>query len=228
MPWPEQQFYTFWPLIVLVLAKRRLALRAVGLLACYLLLTVLNRVQRRYVENQPFFGGVLPFYHLVTGGAMQLLFLAQCRLLQWRWLAWAGIVCLLVQAFLVRPPYVTDIHTVQVLLSIYCAMIIHGAQMHGNALLEQRIFVFLGRISYSLFIFHVPLLKITKKFGDGDLLAFCVAAASMMGATASTFLIEEPIRDAFKRYAMRKMEALEKKQAHTDAEKQLSISCIPP
>jgi hypothetical protein len=70
----------------------------------------------------------------------------------------------------------------------------------ANRLLSTRIPVFIGRISYSLYLFHWPIIIFYKNFNIGSELSLTAAAgiicATFILAILSYYLIEQPARKA--------------------------------
>jgi peptidoglycan/LPS O-acetylase OafA/YrhL len=177
----EEQFYLLWPLVlpwVLNRQRPRLVLvLAIGASAALMILT---------------FHDWLPMhaYALLAGC---LLALRPPR--PGRWLVPVGAVGLAV-AIAVSPSF-EQIHVYGPMIATPPAVLLVAGAACGNVVLELRVLRFLGRISYAVYLWHVPMLRLTGSTYERGASILPVALAILLGI-ASTFLLEEPLRRAWR------------------------------
>ena len=116
------------------------------------------------------------------------------------WAVLAGSIALILASFLIRSPIFRDTlrYTIQGLALapiLYIAMIEPRAAEARRLLLERPIMVWTGKISYSLYLWHFPILVMLKQSSLGPQVAVAVALPlSFLTAAASYYLVEMPIR----------------------------------
>ena len=196
----EEQFYLLWPavLFLVVRARKETAIRILGVAV---MLVVLERMILALTAEQ------VPLYRLYNGpdthadpiliGCLSALALSTGRLPRWlaegrpRSLAAAastvfvvGAICFLDRAWILL--YVTPLLTV---FAAAVAVIVLTAALDDGLLsraLARGPIVFLGRISYSLYLWHVPILAFLGGWAG--------VALSLVAATASYHVVEQPFR----------------------------------
>jgi peptidoglycan/LPS O-acetylase OafA/YrhL len=181
----EEQFYLLYPLLLAFLARREsLAILALGLVTASSL--ALNLYALRV-------GGDLPAFYLLPTrawelGAGAMLAVAGARMpigLGWAGLALIGVG---VEGF--------GVDWLPAGLSVVAGTLVVLAS-RGPALLAARLSVWLGLISYSLYLWHWPILALARYRAIEPLSppasAFCVALAFVV-ATCSYRWIELPFR----------------------------------
>ena len=183
----EEQFYFLWPALILLVPGRwlrpMLAALAVASLA-------LAEVWIARGSNAAFFQMPSRFWELAAGGLI-----AASSFRAPRWLAHAGIV-LTLAACAIPFAHFPGLGALPAALGA-CAII---AAVHGgatNALLASRPMVGVGLVSYSLYLWHWPLLAFYRatSIGEGATstkLALC--ACALVLAVASYRYIEQPFR----------------------------------
>jgi peptidoglycan/LPS O-acetylase OafA/YrhL len=190
----EEQFYLLWPFVlpaVLRLGTRMRALVIIGGVAASALihaaLVLLGAGNQAYAS--------LPSnaFALLAGCGLALLPLPS--LARWWWTA-VGVGGLAVSLFALPGLPMGD----------YLAPfgVVAGAALlvvrlrSGDALFGSRPARYLGRVSYAWYLWHWPLLLFTATMGH-PLAGSAVALGSLGVAAASTHLLEEPVRRAFRR-----------------------------
>ena len=187
----EEQFYLLWPLLLLLLLRRTRRV-AIALLATSILLVDANYLWHvRQFDNGIAFS---PEYRstiaLLCGCLFALIpaspsFRENVRLL--RPLA-ATIVAL---AFLMelRPTF----GTLHLVFCLAAAALIAGLLEPGliTTFFGWGPFAWLGRVSYSLYLWHVPILGFLAAHGRINPLIGILA--SLAAATASYYLVEQPV-----------------------------------
>jgi peptidoglycan/LPS O-acetylase OafA/YrhL len=178
----EEQFYLLWPLFLpWVLGRVRPRLVLVGAIAGS------AAVMIAYPHDW------LPMhaYALLSGCLLALLGPLPGR---W-WLVPAGAVGLVVSIRLA--PTFHQIYVYGPLVATPAAVLLVAGAAHRNAVLELPVLRFFGRISYAWYLWHVPMLRLTETT-FGRTAAIPPIALSFVAAVASTLLVEEPLRRAWR------------------------------
>ena len=199
----EEQFYLLWPALLLVvhrLGGPRLIAVAIGLIAAGSLL--LSLAMTEAAPTWAFYSLPTRAWQLALGGLLAIVALerfgrrpvsAGLALL-----GWVGLgMLLLAAAFLDELAAYPG--TWALLPTLGAVALIAGGDRSGGPGLLLRIapLRFLGRISYALYLWHWPLLVLVAAAYGAALppaLGLTVVAVSVLMATASTLLVEEPIR----------------------------------
>jgi peptidoglycan/LPS O-acetylase OafA/YrhL len=204
----EEQFYLVWPLLVIAILKLRpqlltrvlLALIAAALLEQVALLAIGASWQRLYfgpdVHSQPILVGCLAGALFVARGLPVKL--AQHASLIGALLA-SAVVAMIVLPADWSP--VTGTSPLRIVFAATCALLVVVAAGAGVRALSALPAVFLGKISYSVYLWHVPILAAVAARPNGtstprELMAVALA---LTVATASFQLVERPIRSRFAR-----------------------------
>jgi peptidoglycan/LPS O-acetylase OafA/YrhL len=209
----EEQFYLLWPLLLLGILKVRphlltrvlLALIAAALLEQLSLLAAGASWQRLYfgpdVHSQPILVGCLTGSLFVARGLPSPI--ARC--------AWfiGPLLALAVVGMIVLPggwsPFVAT-SPFRICFALTGALLVLVAAAGAVRPLSSPPTVFLGRISYSVYLWHVPILAVIAARPEGTSTARTVVAvvAALAVATASFQLVERPIRRRFARPSARR------------------------
>jgi peptidoglycan/LPS O-acetylase OafA/YrhL len=194
----EEQFYVVWPLVLVVLLRARVRL-ALAVLAGGLVLTAAQQV-RLYVDGANWerigFGTDTRTMSVLVGCLLAVLLATGARprveaiVRRIGPLALAGFVALVLvdpeRKLFLGPLLLFGISSA---LLIVCAL--DGRSLVARAL-SLRPFVFLGRISYALYLWHIPI-YITLRLGQyAEWMDALGLALALLCATASYYLVELP------------------------------------
>ncbi|MBD1538835.1 acyltransferase family protein [Arthrobacter sp. S13_S34] len=114
------------------------------------------------------------------------------------YIAWAGLVGIVISLFTINAE--TAFPGPSAALPVLSTAIViaagTGASVHrGLGLLTNRVSGYIGNISYSLYLWHFPVIVIgSTLFGEGPLQTAVIALVFTAGAVYSYHLVEDPIR----------------------------------
>ncbi|MCP4208995.1 MAG: acyltransferase, partial [Shimia sp.] len=196
----EEQFYIFLPLLFLLFARNKtVMLWALG--AVFGLSLVSNLVTTPLSHPAAFF--LFPFraWELLAGVGLAVLNIERPDL--WRRhqaLSWAGLALVMASVVLVIPG--AGFPGWQVIFSVLGTVLLIGNGQDDNWVnrgLSMRIPVLIGLISYSLYLWHWPVLTFSKYLligyrGPGEVALWI--AISFVLAVLSWRLVEQPVRQA--------------------------------
>jgi peptidoglycan/LPS O-acetylase OafA/YrhL len=212
----EEQFYIVWPLLFLLaafltamfatrLAARRTRTRgvAVGVLTATLVIASLAYSIHETNANAPaaYFMTTTRMWELGAGG---LLALAPARLTRalarQGWLGWVGLAVVIESAFLLNGSmaFPGALALLPVLGAV--ALIAGGSAQGRNGpswLTSARLMVFTGGISYSLYLWHYPLINLYTDWrgrAPGLLSGPAILAVSVLLAWLTKTLVEDKVR----------------------------------
>ena len=202
----EEQFYLAWPVLLLLAGRARVTLRALSIvIVISLALSILGGWVR---PGQSFYlptsrawelagGGLLAAAHASAVLAIPLR-LGRYRIGTQAIMSVAGLVLILLGTRFVTPALALSGLLGLIPASGAAALIAAGSQAPVNRyLLASRPMVFVGRISYPLYLWHWPALSFTRII-LGRSLTHAEAAAAILFAAVAAYatcrLVEEPIR----------------------------------
>ncbi len=202
----EEQFYFVWPVLLLLIVRTQ---RRIGpVVLC--LFAVSFAISAAFVHWMP----RSAFYHLpsrgwelLTGAALALGLvpaLATKRLAEIA--CWAGL------ALMALPVFLFDNATpfpgfAAVLPTIGCALALHATthrRLAAARVLSAKPVVFLGKISYSLYLWHWPLIAIPSYLFMRELTGLEASLAILLSIAIAAFswrFVEQPFRKATPRLA---------------------------
>lgn len=218
----EEQFYLIWPVVLLGLFAylRRAATRRAGpdaspvlprrqdlaialvlvLIGPSLLFSVIYSLSN---PEAAFFITPTRLWELGVGGLIALAprVFAAWQHRQGAWVAWAGILLILASAYLAdRVPHWPGIAAAVPVVgtALVIAGGFSGSSMGPARILELRPLVWVGGLSYSLYLWHWPLLRFWEwRFGEFTLVqGVAIVAFSFVPAWLSYRFVESPVRFA--------------------------------
>ncbi len=209
----EEQFYLFWPLLIyfcfwvfskntvlkinLKIAGVMLVLSVLSFMACYSL-----AISNHNLAFYMFYTRALEF---CLGGiiALGLLPVPAGRLSN-TFTGGVGVLLLFYSFFFIEEEYL-GLSFLQFGVLVPCiatALIIQTNWQSGlvNKLLATKVPVYIGRISYSLYLYHWPVIIFWKIFSDADEISFAasigIIAVSFILSILSYLFVEQPARNA--------------------------------
>jgi peptidoglycan/LPS O-acetylase OafA/YrhL len=201
----EEQFYLFWPHLLQRVGSGRLLKWMVGILLVLIAIKVAvvagNHYQADALHDWVVLADRTRFGCMVIGGMAALLLHRQSALLKWVFAIKTqamALVSLLLLTVLCEPFSVPVIH--QELVAVFTALLLLNLSSNPKSIvkLENRIFRWLGRISYSMYIWHLPVMVGYLLWVGGDplgrpLLHFPLVLLLVVAAASVSYLaIERP------------------------------------
>ncbi|MGH3292519.1 MAG: acyltransferase family protein [Trebonia sp.] len=222
----EEQFYLVWPLLFLlaafltamfatrrtgpvlgdtVRAARRTRARAAAVIVLTAALVVASLAYSIHETNAnapaAYFMTTTRMWELGTGG---LLALAPARLTRalacQGWLGWSGLVAVIASAFLLTGSMAFP-GAIALLPVLGAVALIAGGSAEGRSgpsrLMSARLMVFIGGISYSLYLWHYPLINLYTSWrgrGPGPLSGPVILVASVLLAWLTKTFVEDKVR----------------------------------
>ncbi len=195
----EEQFYIFWPFLISLLLNRFRS-RAFKLLLGYAILSfIFNFIVSLINPKFDFYFPFCRFWQMAVGGIISLSFLNVTKLYA-HVLSVAGLLTIFTSAYLlseqnIYPGWWSLFPTLAA-----AAIIISGTESIVNkSILSNRLIVFVGKISYSFYIWHWPLLVFSRLLyppGSEHLLGrtWFIVLLSIVISISSYFLVENTIR----------------------------------
>lgn len=204
----EEQFYLVWPAlfvgVLFVLAKgdhRRLGRWVLGAAA----VSLAWRLGVTLLSSDPvrmYFAPDTNAFALLLGGALAISGIAVTPR---RWMAWASSIALVVLA--VIPVFDRSVDgwrltmVIGTAAALIAAILVWSAPTAGR-LLENRVLVWIGRVSYGWYLWHQIIWGL-QPFGrpfDGAGVHVVIAVAALVPTALSYYLVERPLQRRFKRY----------------------------
>ena len=205
----EEQFYLLWPIALIVLLRRQKSI-----LPAIVMLSIASLTLAEYlIRNDPsaaFYQMPARFWELALGGLVALLPSGQLR--DGRPAAMAGIFAVLAGLVIPNPHFPGLGALPSVAGSALLLYGIHGSARLGlvGAWLRSRPMVFVGLISYSLYLWHWPLLAIDRatRIGPSPLsVRVMLVGCAVVLAWLSYRFVEKPFRRPDPKASNRKLVA---------------------
>lgn len=190
----EEQFYLFWPLLLLLFFKLSTSRRGLYIGLCVLAaLSFSFSVFASYQEPmQGFYQMPARIWQFCIGGMIALGWLKATALSHSRLILWLGLCCVIISAA------VLDSRTTYpgfwaILPSLGTGLILRGALAQGSTWLSHSSLVWFGDRSYSLYLWHWPIFTIGFSLGalEATSLLF-LSLCSIVSSMISYRLIEIP------------------------------------
>lgn len=214
----EEQFYLFWPFVVLLVPRERLALT-------FLLLALSAPVFRAVLvssEASNFWGWMLPpsYFDALAGGG--LLAALDTREALRRWLvrvAWLALFLWMTVSFgsdlgvIEQGVWTAYVAMDSVRAMAFIGLVALAARgFHGvpGSLLLWRPLRFIGAVSYGIYLYHLAVELVVRKavtvaggpvLEKGPVLFLAASALTVLVASASWFFLERPILGLKKRFS---------------------------
>jgi peptidoglycan/LPS O-acetylase OafA/YrhL len=207
----EEQFYVVWSVLLplLMLIGKRWQIGVVAALtaaSCFAKYSEFRNVLGLSIWIHHWTGPFGNIWKMLLGASLRLFPLPSC--LQTRWTGYAGIVLLtaiqLHAWFAVGDWTWKEVPSTlfyETTSSFAAVPIIFGALAYDNRILCMPPLVFVGRISYSFYLYQVPLLTIAARPHGGwprGYPGFAITVLAALCAVASTLYVEEPIRRLYR------------------------------
>ena len=196
----EAQCYLIYPIVVYVIVKQNL-IRPFGLFCgLFVLMFVLNLALTAYNPDIAFFSPSVRFYQFLGGAVIFYI--------PTRWqaskdlsktcfisgLAMIGLGFFAINRFVEYPGLLSFVPTLGTMLLLFSA---NRSGLHLARLLTNKPMVFLGAISYSLYLWHWPVIvfykiAVSPVFNPSDYLI--VVTISLILASVSWYLLETQLR----------------------------------
>jgi len=194
----EEQFYVVWPLVLLSVLRVRLSLALIAL-GTAIALAAAQQI-RLYLDGASWeriaYGSDTRGTSILVGCALAVAFATRARTTidkAARHVAPVAIAsCLVLLAVIPRSSYLS---IWLLLVAVSCAWLIVRTLDDRSRLaswLSVRPMVFLGRISYSLYLWHVPIYVVLGLGTAAELMDIPALLLALACATASYYLVEMP------------------------------------
>ncbi len=199
----EEQFYMFWPLLMLLVWRRAKSRRSLaGIFAVVtvisLLLCVLLTAQNR---TDAFYALYTRAWEFGLGGLASLVprsgIHAPAAL--WRALGWSGVLAIALSSFWLTPAVAFPGWVASIPVIGTTGALVAGREAPGQGpgvLLDSRPLQYLGKLSYSWYLWHWPFLVLAlallPNLSVGGRAAAALAALAV--AAVTHFAVENPIR----------------------------------
>lgn len=195
----EEQFYIFYPILILAVFRTRLNLKlvllAIGILSLALSVLMLDRMPGAVFYLLP-----ARAWELIVGGLLACGILPQARnSAGTQVLAGVGLAGILIPVVFYSPqtPFPGLAAIPPCLGTAALIWSGHGSSGPVYKLLSSRPFVIVGQVSYSLYLWHFPIFAFTTYLFAGTLdvrLGVMLALVSFVLSLATLFLVENPLR----------------------------------
>jgi peptidoglycan/LPS O-acetylase OafA/YrhL len=200
----EEQFYVFWPILLIATWKWKGQRAALAVAAAGLILSLTEIYGLAWFGTtyaRVYFGSDTRAAELLAGCCITLL--AQCGWLPRvpRFAAGAALLAIVAVAAL-QLPLVYQVYAMVVLGSILVA----GLTQHALWPLDTTVARWLGSRSYAIYLWHpfmAAILVYQFHFGNGVGMLVCVLAVTLVIAEASYRGVEHPLRELGRRLANR-------------------------
>ena len=199
----EEQFYIFFPIVVMVLLKLGKASKSLLIAGLTMITAVSFAVCVAITPSMPAISFyLLPFraWELGAGALLALLGskVNRVKSVNRELFGWVGLVIIIVTGFIydsktLFPGYAAGLPVVATIFLIVSG---DNSKFGPSRLLELRVFQWLGSRSYSLYLWHWPILIVARSANKAELTAIQIALcmlATLLLAELSFRFVEQPI-----------------------------------
>ena len=199
----EEQFYIFFPIVVMVLLKLGKASKSLLIAGLTMITAVSFAVCVAITPSMPAISFyLLPFraWELGAGALLALLSskVNRVKSVNRELFGWVGLVIIIVTGFIydsktLFPGYAAGMPVVATIFLIVSG---DNSKFGPSRLLELRVFQWLGSRSYSLYLWHWPILIVARSANKAELTAIQIALcmlATLFLAELSFRFVEQPI-----------------------------------
>ncbi|MGH1455603.1 MAG: acyltransferase family protein [Alphaproteobacteria bacterium] len=196
----EEQFYFVWPLLLLGILGTKLR-KVKGFLIGTLFISslALSEYLLRHDAMQAFYMLHSRAWELAIGGILALNIIPKMKHdFMLHLLSYIGMALILAGCFLLDERHFPGLRALLPCLGV--ALIMYSAQnkdLHIHKMLSFAPIVFIGAISYSLYLWHWPIIIFYKTIVPGNLSFIAqvsILAASLVMGAASYYIVERPFR----------------------------------
>lgn len=190
----EEQYYLLYPFIFLLLGKKRIQWilpTLIVLTAISLALFFLN-----FAEYQKFYLLQFRFFELSIGGIVAILMKSKVFDYKFNFIPIILLILLVSTTFFELTNSVKIILTV--LFSVGILISYNQSNFLSNALLNNRLFIFIGKISFSLYMWHQIVFAFSRYFifqEIGPIEATLLIAITVILSILTYYFIEQPFRN---------------------------------
>lgn len=205
----EEQFYMVWPLLLMLAAatfrRVNLRLRLAVVLVAIVAASLAWSVYETAANGTAAYFSPFTRAHELAIGALLAVALPWLRRIPIRFgvgLAWSGLAIILVPVFAFSST--TSFPGALALIPVLGTALVIGGGVHGDehgpvALLQAATLQAIGRLSYSIYLWHWPILVIAAAWAGRELplgvnLLLCLGAIALAELTYR--LVENPVRNA--------------------------------
>jgi len=201
----EEQFYIFFPILVMVLLKLGKTSKSLLIAGLTMITAVSFAVCVAITPSMPAISFyLLPFraWELGAGALLALLGskVNRVKSVNRELLGWVGLVIIIVTGFIYDsktsfPGYAAGLPVVATVFLIVSG---DNSKFGPSRLLELRVFQWLGSRSYSLYLWHWPILIVARSANKAELTAIQIALcmlATLLLAELSFRFVEQPIHN---------------------------------
>lgn len=205
----EEQFYFVWPFLLLAVflmagkgssTRRRAAFAAVTMGALIVASLVWSFMESSAQPTWAYFSTLSRAWELGVGALVAVCAGLFYKLPAWSRpvLAWAGLVGIVYSMFVITPT--SAFPAPWALLPVLSTAVVIGANIGGDqkflGILTNRASVYIGNVSFSLYLWHFPAIIFTEVFLEpGELATYgVITALIVIVSLASYHFVEDPIR----------------------------------
>jgi peptidoglycan/LPS O-acetylase OafA/YrhL len=199
----EEQFYIVWPILLLALARFRMSakLKVATLAAITAISFAIFVWLMSFSESRAYFLSPARAWEFGAGGLASFVPVAMLKRNRdlCAWAGGAGLLALILAAAFLTPSVKFPADVLAIVAAATVAVLLSGvgaSNSLASSLLTLRPLRWIGAISYSLYLWHWPVLTIAKYVLSSDSVALRAGCTivSVLLATITYVVVENPIR----------------------------------